>query len=94
MWLLMQIQYKYSKSITDTSVIDCDEIIFVMDIVSTKNTNTIASNLTSTASINSHSKKGSYCYILHTFLLLWIITIICCDYAKQIGTILNGRRMD
>ena len=29
---------KYLKSITDTSVIECDEIITVMDIASTKKT--------------------------------------------------------
>ena len=42
---------KYLKRIADTSVIECDEIIFVMDIVSTK-TNTIVSNVTSTASLS------------------------------------------
>ena len=72
-------------------MIDCDEIIFVMDIASTKNTNTIATNVTSTASINSHSKKVRYCYIFHTVLLaiilLLIITIICYHYAKQKDTI-------
>ena len=36
-------------------LIECDEIIFAMDIVSTK-TNTIATNVTSTASL-SFSKK-------------------------------------
>ena len=35
---------KYLKSIADTSVIACDEIISVMDFVSTKMTNTIATN--------------------------------------------------
>ena len=48
---------KYLKSIADTSVIECDEIITVTDIVSTKKINTIATNVTSTASINCHSKK-------------------------------------
>ena len=33
---------KYLKSIPDTSMITCDEIISVMDILSTKMTNTIA----------------------------------------------------
>ena len=46
---------KYLKRIADASVIECDEIIFAMDIVSTK-TNTIATNVTSTASL-SFSKK-------------------------------------
>ena len=33
---------KYLKNIADTSVTKCDEIIIVIDIVSTKKTNTIA----------------------------------------------------
>ena len=70
---------------------ECDGIIIVMDIVSTKNTNTIATNVTSTASINWHSKEVRDCYILHTVLLaiilILIITIICYHYAKQKGII-------
>ena len=71
---------KYLKGITDTSVIMYDEVIFVMDIVSTKKTNTIAWNVTK----NCHSKKARCkidCYILHPVLLviilILIITIIC-----------------
>ena len=79
---------KYLKSIADTLVISCDEIIYAMDIVSTKMTNDLA---TSTVSINCHNKKVRYnidSYILHTvllviILLLLIITIICCHYAKH-----------
>ena len=59
---------KYLKSIADTSVIACDEPISVMDIVSTKMTNTKATNVL----INWHIKKVRYkidCYILHTVLL-------------------------
>ena len=63
-----------------------DEIISVMDIVSTKMTNTIATNVTK----NSQSKRVRYeldCYILHTVLLaimlLFIITITCYHYAKH-----------
>ena len=70
-------------------MIECDEIITVTDIVSTKKTNNIATNLT--ASINCHSKKVRESYILHTVLLmiilLLIITIICYHYAKQKGAI-------
>ena len=62
-----------------------DEIISALDIVSTK-----MANVTSTFSINCHSKKVRYkidCYILHTVLLgiilLLIITIICYYYAKH-----------
>ena len=72
---------KYLKSIADTSVIACEEIISVMDIiVSTKITNTTATNLRK----DCHSKKLRYksdCYILHTdllaILLILTITIIC-----------------
>ena len=36
---------RYLKSIADTSVMACDEIISAMDIVSTKMTNNIAANV-------------------------------------------------
>ena len=49
---------------TDTSVITCDEIISVMDIVSTKLENSIITNVTK----NCHSKSVGDCYILHTVL--------------------------
>ena len=90
---------KYLKSIADTSVTVCGEIIFVMDIMSTKKTNiivtkktnTTATNAMSSASINCLSKKVRDCYILHTVLLvtilLLIITTIYHYYAKQKGTI-------
>ena len=56
---------KYFKSVSDTSMTDCDEIIIIMDAIAikktntiaTKKTNTIATNVTSAASINYHSKK-------------------------------------
>ena len=69
---------------------DCDEIITVMNIVSTKKTNNIAKNFGSTASINCHSKKVRDCYILDTVLsaiILLLIIIICYYYAKQKGII-------
>ena len=47
---------KYLKSNAHTSVIKCYEIISVMDIVSTKTTNTIATNVTK----NFHSKTARY----------------------------------
>ena len=66
-----------------------DEIITVMDIVSIKRT--IKTNVTSTASINCHSIKVTYCYVLHTLLLAvmlpLIIVIIYYHYAKQKGII-------
>ena len=79
---------KHLKSIADTSIIEWDEIITAMDILSTKMTNTLA-NVTSTASIHYYSKKVRDCYILHTLLLviilLFIIITICYYYAKQKG---------
>ena len=67
---------------------ECDEIIIVMNIVSTKKT--IATNVMSTASINCHSIKVRDCYILHTALLaviLLLIITICYHYAKRKGII-------
>ena len=65
----------------------CDEIVVVVDNLSTKKTNTAARNLPSTASINWQRKKVRDCYILHTVLLaiilLLIVTIMCYNYAKQ-----------
>ena len=78
---------------------ECDEVIIVMGIgstkktnsIATKKTNTVATNITSTASINYHSKKLRDCYILHTVLLVIILLLIsifiCYYYAKQKGTI-------
>ena len=78
---------KYLKSIGDTSVIACDEIISVIDVISIKMTNTIATDL----SINFNSKKVKYeidFYILHIVLLVIILlltaTIICYHYAKNV----------
>ena len=45
------------KNIGDASVIECDEIITVMGIVSTKMTNALARSIKGTDSINCHSKK-------------------------------------
>ena len=73
-------------------MIACDEIISVMDIVSTKMTNTIVANV----SINSDDKKVRYkidCYIWNTVLLeiilLLTITIICYHYAKHRSKLKN-----
>ena len=67
-------------------MITCDEILYVMDIVSTKMTNAIATNV----SINYDDKKGRYkinCYILYAVLsviiLQLIISIICYNYIKH-----------
>ena len=48
---------KHLKSVAYTLVTDYDEIIFVMDIVSPKKANIMATNLTSNTSINCYSKK-------------------------------------
>ena len=68
---------KYLKSIANTSMIECDEVIIIVDNVSTKKRNTIATNVTSTASINCHSKKERDCYILHTVLVAIILLSLC-----------------
>ena len=79
------------KSISDTSVVEHDEIVIAMDTIATKKTNTIttkktntiATNVTSTASIDYYSKKVRNCYILHTVLLvilLILIIIVICYY--------------
>ena len=67
----------------------CDEIITFMDRLLTKNTNTIATNVTSTVSINWHSKKVRDCFILRTVsvAIILIITITCCYYSEQKGII-------
>ena len=62
---------------------ECDEIIIVMDIVSTKKANTVAINVSSSATINCFSKKVSLLLII----VLLIIIIICYHYAKQKGAI-------
>ena len=79
-----------SYSIIDNLVIVCDGIINATDSVLTNKTNTAPINATITTSINSENKYVRYktdCYILYTFLLvtvfLFIITIICHDYAKK-----------
>ena len=67
-------------------MIDWDEIISVMNIVSTKMTNTIAKNVTSTASINCQSKKVRDCYILHTVFISDLITIYNYHYLLLLCT--------
>ena len=87
---------KYLKSIVNTSATECDANIIAIDYVSTKKANiitiketkTIATNVTSIASINCHSKKevrdGHILdTVLLTIILLLIIIIISYYYAKQ-----------
>ena len=85
-WNLSTCISENSKYLNSTSVTECDEIISVMDIVSTKNT-----NVTSNVSINCHRIKVRDCYNLQTVLLaiilLLTIIIFCYHYAKQTGVI-------
>ena len=46
---------KYLKSVFDTSVTKCDKIVFVTINLSTKKTNAITTNVTTTALISFHS---------------------------------------
>ena len=45
---------------------DCDEVVIVTDIVSTKKTNTVATLARSIASISCHIKNVRDSYNLHT----------------------------
>ena len=78
-----------SKYIKSTSVTECDELVTVMDTVSAKKI--IATNVTSTASINFHCVKLKDCYILNrillTIILLLVINFICYHYTKKKGII-------
>ena len=77
-----------SKSVADTSVTECGEIIIVMNNSSTKNTNTITPNVTKTSSINCLSTKVRDCYVLHkvlwSIILLLIITIAIIMQNKKV----------
>ena len=57
---------------------ECDEIISVMDIVSTKKT-----NVTSTASINCHSIELRDRYVLHTVLLAIILLLVIIIFSSH-----------
>ena len=47
----------------------CDEIIIVLDIVSTKKTTTVATNVPNTASINFPSKKVRLLHFAYSFII-------------------------
>ena len=51
---------KFLKNIADTSVIECDEIMIVMVIVSTKKTNTIATKKANTIATNVTSAASKF----------------------------------
>ena len=63
---------KYLKSCANTSVAECDEIVIVMDNLSTektKKTNTIAANVLSPASINCYNtKRKGLLYFTDSFI--------------------------
>ena len=68
----------------------CDEIVYVIDIVSTNVIRIISANVASTMLTISDDKKVRYkmdCYILHTVLLaiilLLLIAIIYYHYEKH-----------
>ena len=67
---------KYVKCVANTPVTECDDIVIAMDIISTKKTNTIPTNDTSTVWIYCHSKKVRDRYILHKVLLVIILLLI------------------
>ena len=58
---------KHLKSIADTSLTECDEIIIVIDNVSTKKTT--ITNVTGTASISRHTIKVRDFYIFHSYII-------------------------
>ena len=67
---------KYLKIIGDDLKIVCDKIIYVIDFVSTKMKNNMA---TSYVSINSDFKRGRYkidCYTLQSALLVIILLLL------------------
>ena len=75
------------KSVTDTIVTKCDEIIIFTDNLSTKKTNTVTTNVRSTVLTNCQSRKVRNCCIFYTLLLAIILTLIILlisnHYVKQ-----------
>ena len=66
-------------------MIPCDEIRSVIDILSTKITDTIPANV-SISSDNKKVRKKTDCFILHAVLLvivLLLITSIICDHYTR-----------
>ena len=80
--ILACVFFENSKYLKSTSVTECDDIVSVMDTVSTKNT-----NMTSTPSIHIPSIKVRDCHSLHTVLLAIILLLIslffCYQYIKE-----------
>ena len=87
---------RYLKSIANTSVIACNEIINATDCASTNVTSIISTNVTSTMLTNSDDKKVRYkmdSYILLPVLiviiLIFIIRVNCYHYAKHRSKLKN-----
>ena len=77
---------KYLKNVADTSVTQGDKIVIVMNNLSTKITNTITTNVTTTGLINCDSKKVRDCYILCIVLLITIILLIAVILSDKISS--------
>ena len=58
---------KYLKSVANNSVTECDEVIIVMNNISTKRTNTMTTNVRSTAPMNCQYKKVRDCLFYAQF---------------------------
>ena len=76
---------KYLKFFAGISMIKSDGIINLMDIVSAKKTNSIATNVTSNDLTNCHCRNVRDTLLAIKLLLITII--ICYYYAKQKGKI-------
>ena len=66
----------------------CDETIYAVNILSTKLTNAIPTNVTSTMLTNSDCKKARRkmnCYVLHTVLLVFILLLIIAIMQKLLS---------
>ena len=76
---------KHLKRISDNLWNACDEIVYVMHIVSTNMTKTISTNASTSSDVKNVRYKTN-CYIFRTVLLmiilLFIIVIFCCNNGK------------
>ena len=80
-----------SKVLSTLEWLSVIKLYLLWTLCQLKKTITVATNVTSSPSINYHSKKVGGCYILHTIflaiILLLVITIICYHHAKQEGIV-------
>ena len=61
---------EYLTGIANISVTQCDEITIAMDIVSTKKTNTVGTDVKSTVSVNLKVKGKKLLYFTHILLVI------------------------